>query len=184
LRFETGFGFKAPADRVYRAMLDLPSAAGCMPGATVEAAGEDGRHRAAIAVRAGPIGLGYEGTVEITARDSARGAATMRAQGQERGGAGSAEATVAMRVDPDGSGCRVTIAIDLSGSGRVAQLGTGVLQPLAASLVERFGSCLDRRLAQAPDDTAAPSEPDEAPVSLLLRAVWTKIRHPHQHGGA
>jgi uncharacterized protein len=182
LRFEGGFPSAASADRVYNAMLDVPSAAGCLPGASVVGCDPDGRHRAAIAVRAGPVQLGYDGTVEIVERDDAARSATMRAEGREQRGLGSAAATIALRVDPAGAGCGVTIAIDLAVTGRVAQIGQGILQPVATSIVERFGVCLERRLTE-PGGGAIEPEPDEAHVAQLFKAMWTKIRHPHHHHG-
>jgi carbon monoxide dehydrogenase subunit G len=183
LQFERVFLARAPADGVYGAMLDLPSAARCLPGTTVADRGEDGRHPATIAVKAGPLRLGYEGTVAVSARDSSARTATMLAEGRERRGLGAASATIVLAVEPDGDArsC-VTIVIDLAVTGRVAQLGHGILQPLAASMVGRFGSCLERRLVdgggavQLPADAAEP-----AAVSLLLRSMWTRIRHPHHH---
>ena len=182
MRFESGFPSAAPADRVYNAMLDVPSAAACLPGASVDGCDPDGRHRAAIAVRAGPVRLGYDGTVEIIERDDAARSATMRAEGREQRGLGSAAATIALRVDPAGAGCGVTIAIELAVTGRVAQLGQGILQPVATSMVERFGVCLERRLTE-PEGGAIVPEHDEVHVSQLFKAMWTKIRHPHHHHG-
>jgi uncharacterized protein len=182
LRFESGFPSAASADRVYNAMLDVPSVAGCLPGASVEGCDPDGRHRAAVAVRAGPVRLGYDGTVEIIERDDTARSATMRAEGREQRGLGSAAATIALRVDPAGAGCGVTIAIELAVTGRVAQLGQGILQPVATSMVERFGACLDRRLSEPGAGEFVP-EHDEVHVSQLFKAMWTKIRHPHHHHG-
>jgi len=182
LQFESGFRSAASADRVYDAMLDVQSVAGCLPGASVDGCDPDGRHRAAIAVRAGPVRLGYDGTIEITGRDDVARSATMHAEGRERRGLGSAAATIGLRVDPAGDGCAVTIAIELAVTGRVGQLGQGILQPVASSMIERFGRCLERRLLTAGDAVAAP-EHEEVHVSLLFKAVWTKIRHPHHHHG-
>jgi uncharacterized protein len=183
LRFESGFRSAVSADRVYDAMLDVPSVAGCLPGASVEGCEPDGRHRAAITVTSGPVRLGYDGTVEIVERDDAARSATMRAEGREQRGLGSAAATIALRVDPASAGCGVTIAIELAVTGRVAQLGQGNLQPVATSMVERFGVCLERRLMEPGGGATTGPAPDEAHVSQLFRAMWTKIRHPHHHPG-
>jgi carbon monoxide dehydrogenase subunit G len=162
-------------------MLDVQSVAGCLPGASVDGRDPDGRHRAAIAVRAGPVRLGYDGTIEITGRNDAARSATMHAEGREQRGLGPAAATIALRVDPAGDGCGVTIAIELDVTGRVAQLGQGILQPVASSMIERFGACLDRRLLAPGDALDATPEHEEVHVSLLFKAMWTKIRHPHHH---
>jgi carbon monoxide dehydrogenase subunit G len=188
LQFESVFGSSAPAEDVYRAMLDVPSVARCLPGATIDGCDDRGRHRAAIAVKAGPVRLGYAGTVEITSQDDGVRAATMLADGREHRGLGAAAAHISLRVLPDGEGCTVRVAIDLAVAGRAAQLGQRILEPVAASMVERFAACLERRLTAeryggTRHDLA--SEPGEVPaVSLVFKAMWTKIRHPHGDGGA
>ncbi len=189
MQFESVFRTRAPADSVYGAMLDVPSAARCLPGATVAACGEDGRHPATIDVKAGPLRLGYEGTVAVSVRDGGARSATMLAEGRERRGFGAASATIVLAVEPDGDGGSfVTIVIDLAVSDRIGQLGHGILQPLAASMIERFGTCLERRLTAAGDDAASAQQSaevdDPAAVSLLFKAMWTRIRHPHHHDGA
>jgi len=188
VRFEGDFDTPAPAEAVYRRMLDVSSAAVCLPGASVGEGGDDGAHPAAIALRAGPLRLSYSGSVTITGRDDARRAATMLAVGGEQHGQGAARAVIALRVEPrpDG-GSHTPIAIDLNASGRVAQFGHGILAPMADSLIDRFAVCLASQLSQREPVFGVPSSAHasaDVPVSLLFRAVWTRIRHPHQHGGA
>jgi carbon monoxide dehydrogenase subunit G len=188
VRFEGDFHTPAPADAVYRRLLDVSSAAVCLPGASVGEGGDDGAHPAAIALRAGPLRLSYAGSVTITGRDDARRAATMLAVGSEQHGQGAARAVIALRVEPrpDG-GCHTAIAIDLDAGGRVAQFGHGILAPVADSMIARFAACLASQLSQREPVFGAPAAPPasaDVPVSLLFRAVWTRIRHPHQHGGA
>jgi len=168
-------------------MLDVPSAAACLPGTTVDGRDDHGRNLAVIAVRVGPVHLRYDGTVEISDQDDAARTATLLAEGREQRGRGAARAAIALCVAPAAAeGSSVTIAIELDVAGRVAQLGHGLLQPVASSMIERFAACLERRLlAPADGDRQPAAEPDEVPaVSLLFKAMWGKIRHPHHDGGA
>ena len=187
MRFEGAFHTPAPAEAVYRRMLDVSSAAACLPGAQVGECGDDGAHSATMALRVGPLGLSYGGSLTITERDDARRAATMLAVGSEQHGQGAARAAITLCVEPrpDG-GSHTTIAIDLNATGRVAQFGQGILAPIAASMIDRFAACLSAQLARGEPllgPTPATGASADVPVSLLFRAVWTRIRHPHQHGG-
>jgi uncharacterized protein len=188
MRFDGAFHTPAPAEAVYRRMLDVSSAADCLPGASVGRCGDDGAHPATITVGVGPLRLSYGGSLTITERDDARRAATMLAVGSERDGPGAARAVIALRVEPgpDG-GSHTTIAIDLNANGRVAQFGQGILAPVAGSMIDRFAVCLAGQLSRQEPALGTPSAVGasaDVPVSLLFRAVWTRIRHPHQHGGA
>jgi carbon monoxide dehydrogenase subunit G len=187
VRFEGGFHTPASAEAVYRRMLDISSAAACLPGASVGQCGDGGAHPATIALRVGPLRLSYGGSVTVTERDDARRAATMLAAGSEQHGQGAARAVIALRVDPrpDG-GADTAIAIDLTVAGGAAQFGQGILEPVASSMIDRFAVCLAAQLSQAgtvPGGLPAADASADVPVSLLFRAVWTRIRHPHQHGG-
>jgi hypothetical protein len=110
----------------------------------------------------------------------------MVAAGSEQHGRGAARAVIALRVEPrpDG-GADTTIAIDLTVAGGAAQFGQGILEPIAGSMIDRFAVCLAAQLSPL-EVLGGPSAADataDLPVSVLFRAVWTRIRHPHQHGG-
>jgi uncharacterized protein len=189
MRFENSFDAPASPDDVYEAMLDIRSVAGCLPGATVGDETEGGAHDATMAVKVGPIRLTYGGTVAIAERDDAERRATMVAEAREQRGQGTARATIAMQVEPNGSGARAVIETDLSVTGRVAQMGQGIMQEVANSMIDQFAACLAQRLAAqrepvaATAGSAASSQPvaeEVRALPLLFKAMWRRIRHPHR----
>jgi hypothetical protein len=70
---------------------------------------------------------------------------------------------------------------DLSVTGRVAQMGAGVMQEVANSMVNQFADCLSTRLAPAPAAAAPPPTPtDDAPAAPAATAPPVASTAPPQ----
>ena len=75
----------------------------------------------------------------------------MRVRAREQRGQGTAEATLGLAVVEDGDGgSRATVTTDLMVTGRVAQMGAGIMQDVASSMVDDFAACLSARMGPAP----------------------------------
>jgi carbon monoxide dehydrogenase subunit G len=187
MQFTNEFTVAAAADTVFEAMLDVRGVAGCMPGATIGEQTEDGSLEATVAVRVGPIRLTYGGTVRVEDADRAARTARMRVVAREQRGQGGAEATVSLAMAEAGGGSRATMVTDLAVTGRVAQMGAGVMQEVANSMVAQFADCLSAKLAERqpePEAQPAPAEGAPAParagelrpLPMVLRAVGSRIK--------
>jgi uncharacterized protein len=187
MRFESAFSSPVPADAVFGAMMDVRSIASCLPGATIGDETDDGAMQATVAVRVGPIRMTYGGTVRVEDVDAEARTATMRVSAREQRGQGGAEATVALSVEQRDGAAHARMLTDLAVTGRVAQMGAGVMQEVANSMVTQFADCLSSRLAAAaPAQTAAaatqtPASPTAQPTELralplVVRAVAARIR--------
>jgi carbon monoxide dehydrogenase subunit G len=162
VKFTNEFTAPAPADEVYAAMLDVRSVATCMPGATIGEKNEDGSLNATVAVRVGPIRMTYGGTVRVEDADQATRTAKMRVVAREQRGQGGAEANVTLSIAEGDGGSHATMVTDLSVTGRVAQMGAGVMQEVANSMVSQFADCLSSRLASGPAAVESPPAPAPA----------------------
>jgi hypothetical protein len=67
----------------------------------------------------------------------------LKADGRDTRGQGNASALVTATLVPDGDGTSVTVATDLTVTGKVAQFGRGVLADVSAKLVGQFVQCLE-----------------------------------------
>lgn len=159
MQFENEFSSPAAADVVFNAMMDVRSVANCLPGATIGDETEDGAMQATVAVKVGPIRMTYGGTVRVEDVDAGARTAKMRVSAREQRGQGGSEATVSLSVEPQDGGSHARMSTDLAVTGRVAQMGAGVMQEVANSMVTQFASCLSSRL------TASAPPPPEAAVS-------------------
>lgn len=148
------FGVPAAAAETYALLVDLERVARCIPGGEVGSPDAGGTHPAEITVKLGPMRLSYKGTVAIEERDEAVRGATLRADMREQRGQGSAKARMKMAVREHDSGSRVETATELRLTGRAAQMGRGMVNDVAARLVQDMAACINSTLGAA--DPRAP----------------------------
>jgi uncharacterized protein len=180
MRLEREFAVAASPEEVYGAVLDIPSVAGCLPGATIGETSGDGGYRATIAVRIGPVHLSYGGTVRVADRDEAGRSATFRADAQERHGHGAAQADIVLGVSANGaSGAVVDLIMDMDITGRGAQLGQGILHEVAVGLIDEFARCLGDRLSgpEGSRRAAAEHHAEISAIPLVLHALESRMKH-------
>ncbi len=163
MQFRNEFTARAAPGAVFAALMDVRGVAGCLPGASVGEDTDDGGLEATVAVKVGPIRMSYGGTVHVIERDDTARTASMRVRAREQRGQGTAEATLGLAVADDGAGgSRAAVTTDLTVTGRVAQMGAGIMQDVAASMVDQFAACLSARMAEG--------EPTTAPAGV----VWAR----------
>jgi carbon monoxide dehydrogenase subunit G len=160
MEFENSFEVKAPVGDVWQALLDVERVAPCMPGAEVLERTGDDAYKVGIKVKVGPVSMQYRGDIEIVERDESEHRAVMRASAKETRGQGTANADVETRLSGNGATTSATIVTQLQVRGRAAAMGQGVMQDVAAKLVETFAANLSQMLASAP--AAKPAEGAEA----------------------
>lgn len=173
------FQVEATTDAVWRFMMDPQSVAACMPGAELKEVVDDRTFMGSIRVKVGAITAVYEGRVQLTQVDERGHIVQMVAEGRETGG-GTAKSAMSTRLRslPDGRTEVVTEAsIDLTG--RIMQVGRGMIQGVSHELFQRFVACAKERLEAPPgaaEKVAATTESE--PIQLLpliLQAVWLAI---------
>jgi uncharacterized protein len=196
MKFSNEFTAPAPPDQVFETLMDVRGVAGCLPGASIGEDTEDGGLEATVAVKVGPIRMNYGGTVHVVSRDDTARTATMRVRAREQRGQGTAEATLGLTVAEDGAGgSKATVTTDLMVTGRVAQMGAGIMQDVAGSMVDDFADCLSARMtpAAAPPAAAAPEAPLSPPppsqaasevkaLPLLFKALRARLARLFHRG--
>ncbi|HEX4905387.1 MAG TPA: SRPBCC family protein [Acidimicrobiales bacterium] len=154
------FTVDAPVDQTWAVLTDLERIAPCMPGAQLtEVEGDE--YRGNIKIKVGPITAQYKGAATFVSRDEASHTAVLKAEGRDTRGQGNASANITATLVPAGAGTKVTVNTDLTITGKVAQMGRGVLADVSAKLLDQFVDSLERDvLAGAPP---APSTPAPEP---------------------
>jgi uncharacterized protein len=149
MEFDNAFEVPLPVAEAWKALIDIPRIAPCMPGAELSEVIDDRTYRGRIAVRLGPVALGFAGTVAFQEIDEGAHSATLAAQGSDTKGRGGANAVATFRLEPIEGGSKVLVHTDLRLSGPVAQYGRGVgiIQLTAAEIIARFAGNLKAHLA-------------------------------------
>jgi carbon monoxide dehydrogenase subunit G len=194
MKFSNSLDVSLPPAEAWKTLMDIPRIARCMPGAELTEVVDAQTYKGKVAVRMGPVVLAFAGTAKFEERNDETHSARVRAQGLDAKGRGRASAAVNFRLDPSGSGSKVLIDTDLNLSGSVAQYarGAGMIQTIAAELINQFAKSLEQQIVQAAPATidtfgAKPAdpkprirpEPIAQPVaqpigglSLVAKALW------------
>jgi carbon monoxide dehydrogenase subunit G len=176
IRLDNSFFLDMTPDQAWVLLNDVERIAPCVPGAQLtDVAGDT--YGGKVKVKIGPITAEYKGKATITARDAAARRLTLTGKGQDVRGQGTAGADLEMLVTPEGAGSRVTLGTELQITGKVAQLGKGVMQDVSARLVDQFVANLKALAPTAPVSTpmaapaaSAPAEVAAAPAPRLINA--------------
>ena len=150
-----------------------------MPGAVLDEIVGDGTLLGSVKVAVGPITMSYRGRVQFTDVDEANYRVELTAEGRE-GSGGTARGTMSssMLATEDGQ-TEVTVDVSVDVTGRIVQLGRGLMQDVASDMFGQFVSCVKARFEGA--EPAAGREVASAPVKpvaivpLVLRAIWSAI---------
>jgi carbon monoxide dehydrogenase subunit G len=164
---ENDFDVAASPGDVYALMLDPERVGTCITGAEVIGRRDDGSYDAKVTVKLGPVRMTYRGTIAITETDPEARTAVMLAKGAEERGQGTAQATLAMSVaEREGGGSHVKVSADLLVTGRVAQMGRGVMQDVARRMIGQMAQNMEALLTGG-----APVESDAVKAGSLLGGV-------------
>ncbi len=169
MKLSNEIAVEAPLERVWPALLDVPRVAGALPGAEVEP-DADGGYRGTMKVRIGPVTMEYAGTAALEEVDEDDHVARFRALARERRGQGTAAAAIAIRATARDQRTVVVVETELEITGRPAQFGRGMMEDIAAGMLDEFAGRLERELT-AGDDPGAPPPASEGEDVLDLGAA-------------
>ena len=182
------FQVQAPIDAVWTFVMDPQQVVTCMPGAALDQVVDAQTFLGTVKVKVGAITATYKGRVQFTQVDHQGHRMQMVAEGRETGG-GMAKGTMSSHlraVAADQTEVVAEASVDLTG--RLMQVGRGMIQGVARQLFQQFAEAVKRRLevaAAAAADGRTPGTIAAAPpvaepeairvVPLLLRTLWSAI---------
>jgi carbon monoxide dehydrogenase subunit G len=167
LKLTNEFVVAAPLDRTWSALLDVPRVARALPGAVIEPDARDGAWQGTMKVKLGAVTAEYAGTARLDDVDEDDRVASFHVQARERRGQGTAAATITSRLAAEDGATRVRVETDLQVTGRQAQLGSGLMQDVAANVLDRFAAGLERELSG--EGGAAVAREDVLDVGAAVR---------------
>lgn len=176
MQIDNEFTVGAPVERAWEILTDLEGIAPCMPGAQLT--GRDGdAYKGRVKIKVGPIVSEYAGTATFAEKDDTAHRAVIRASGRDSRGAGNASADIVAQLRPDGDRTVVTVDTDLRITGKIAQLGRGMIKEVSTKLLGQFVDCLESKIgattATAPLAAAEPvvQPMAETPASMPVEPV-------------
>jgi carbon monoxide dehydrogenase subunit G len=172
----------APREAVWKALNDADVLRQCIPGCESVEKTSDTEFNAKVRAKVGPVSAGFTGKVTLSDLDPPNG---YKISGEGQGGvAGFARGGADVRLVPDetGSGTILTYAVQANVGGKIAQIGSRLIEGTARSMAEQFfGKFAELVVAQSGSAAAAAESPavaapapSTAPSGLSQR-VWVTL---------
>src|SRR5215469_2083386 len=135
----------APREIVWQALNDPEVLKASIPGCESLEKLSDTAMKAIAAVRIGPISARFNGTVQLTDIDAPNGY-TINGEGQG-GVAGFAKGGAKVRLDDDGGGTLLGYDVHAQVGGKLAQLGSRLIDATAKNMADAFFDGFSTRVA-------------------------------------
>jgi uncharacterized protein len=148
---------------VWRALNDPLILKQAIPGCESLEKVSDTQFKATVTTKVGPVQAKFNGEVALSELDPPRG---YTISGKGSGGvAGNARGAAKVRLEPDGAGTKLIYDVDAQVTGRLAQLGSRLIDSTAKMLAGQFFNKFEQ-LVSKPEETApaAAAAPPETPV--------------------
>jgi uncharacterized protein len=155
----------APQQAVWRALNDPAILRQAIPGCESLEQTADNAFKATVSSRIGPIAARFAGNVRLSDLDPPN-SYTLTGEGTG-GAAGAAKGVAKVRLEPAPGGTRLIYDVDAQISGKLAQIGSRVVDAAAKMLAGQFFD----RLAQAVSGGEAPA-PKPATAQAIPAWLW------------
>jgi carbon-monoxide dehydrogenase small subunit len=178
LEIKQTFTVARPLPDVWALFQDVPTVAGCMPGAELIADKGDGVYQGKVSIKLGPFGAAFEGEAKVTP-DEANHTGHVEGKGTDKRGGSRSKLLMDYHLAEVPGGTRVDVVADIQLVGPIAQFGrTGIVNETANVLIRQFVQNVEAKLAvSAPPADAAP-EPAVATSSATAATTRTPPPRP------
>ena len=144
----------------------------CIPGCESIERVSDTEFKVAMTARVGPVAAKFSGRIvlaDLVAPQSYR--MTFEGQG---GAAGFARGEARVALSPQGADTRIDYSASAQVGGKLAQIGSRLVDGAAAKVAEDFFARFVERVGGTPRDAAAPIVPPEK-ASAVPRTMWLRL---------
>ncbi|HVE50318.1 MAG TPA: carbon monoxide dehydrogenase subunit G [Casimicrobiaceae bacterium] len=164
----------APRDRVWQALNDPETLQACIPGCESFETEADG-YRATVAAKVGPVSARFAGRVQLLDVDAPNGY-TLKFQGQGGvAGFANGEARVSL-VPVESNATTLAYAVKAQVGGKLAQIGSRLIDAAAAKLAEDFFSRFVERVAvPAAKEGVAVVAPTTTLAKAPSSSQWVRV---------
>lgn len=158
-----------PADlqRTWDALNDPETLKACIAGCESLERDGDNRFRSVVAVKVGPVSARFNGKVELSNVQAPR-SYTISFEGQG-GAAGFGKGSSDVSLEPEGEATRLRYSAKAQVGGRMAQIGSRLVDAAARKLADDFFTAFEQRLR--PAAVEAPAEGAVEAAAAPARAV-------------
>ena len=173
MKFAGENSIPAPPQKVWEALNDPEVLRQSIPGCeSLEKTG-DNEFKATVVTKIGPVKTKFNGEVSLTDLDPPHGY-TLSGKGSG-GPAGNARGSAKVSLKPDGAGTLLSYDVDAQITGKLAQLGSRLIQStakmLAGKFFDKFGEVVAGTAAAAKPAAAAAAAPGMTSTQWIYIAL-------------
>ena len=169
----------ASREKVFAALNDQAVLQACIPGCESLTGSVETGYEAVVVQKVGPVSARFTGVVTLS--DIVQGQA-LTITGEGKGGAaGFAKGGAKVSLDPEGEGTRLTYEVKASVGGKIAQLGSRIIDGFVKKLADQFFENFATAVAPpAPEPEAAA---EDQPKKGWLGKLFGKKEASASEGG-
>ena len=161
---------KAEPAAVYAALLDPETLRACVPGAQEVTGNPQDGFTATVVQKVGPVKATFKGAVTLSDMVENRG---LNIRGEGKGGAaGFAKGGASVTLEAIEGGTLLRYDVDASVGGKLAQLGSRIIDGFAKKMADQFFSNLQQSLEGPAPEAEAEAEPE--PRAAPAKKGWLK----------
>lgn len=158
----------ASIDRTWEALNDPETLKACIPGCESVTRTGDNSFESVVAVKIGPVSARFKGKLQMTNVDPPR-AYTINFDGQG-GAAGFGKGSADVSLAPEGNDTRLAFAAKAQVGGKMAQIGSRLVDATAQKLTEQFFTAFEEHLRPLAVESASAAANASAAASELAAA--------------
>ena len=145
MQIKDTFVIRAPQDKVWEFLFDIPKLSQCIPGIESVEVVDDKTYRGKLVVKVGPIKSAFTGIVtliEVNALNRIAGTV----EGDDKSSASSVKATFTGALKTVDGGTEASFEVEANLRGRLAQFGGPVITATAKKITAEFAKKLREKL--------------------------------------
>lgn len=162
---------KADPATVWQALLNPEVLKACIPGCESMAGSAADGYEAVVRQKVGPVSATFTGLVQLS--DIVEGR-SIRISGEGKGGvAGFAKGGARVTLEPSPGGTRMTYDVEASVGGKIAQLGSRIIEGFAKKMADEFFTRFQDAVEDPEDELVSQASvaPDAAGKGWFKRLI-------------
>jgi len=171
------FVVEAPIETVWAFVVEPARVVTCMPGAELLEQVDDTTYLGKVKVKLGAITTAYKGEVKFASVDDSGRAIQLVGEGRETGG-GTAKGKVDIVLETVETGTQMRIDVTVDLTGKVMQMGRGMIKGVSAQLFKQFAANMQGQLDPGEGESSVPATREDealAVAPLLAKTLWEAI---------
>lgn len=143
-----------PVDVVWELISDPYKVVSCVPGASLTSQESENDYKGQVEFKLGPVKSKFDGKVTFLSKDPNLKKMALKGTGLDSKGKGSAEMSMDAELKPSATGTEVTLNMDVSITGMLAQFGSRLINDVSSQLLDQFAENLKAKLTGGEVDTS------------------------------